>query len=335
MELIENLEMYASSGLPIVKALELVGHALVKKRRESIVRAYNAVEAGQMLSPVLSKEVGISDAIAGLISCGEESGRLGESLRVAHAIMTRQDELIKKCLSAMTYPTIIGLATVALTIGLMRGIMPQIIPLLSGLHTDLPLLTKITIASSNLMGSYGIYILAGLVTASISVSFIYRKLNGVRSIIQKVVLEFPILGGVIRSYALAIFFQSLGALVESGMNVDLAYESASMAVSLLPLRRSLMSKIDNVRHGEAMSLSFNKDMPPYISPLIAAGEASGRLGQSLGRAAHLIDRELDHSLKKLTSLIEPIMMIGMGCIVGSVALSIMMPIYDISRALQK
>jgi type II secretory pathway component PulF len=75
-------------------------------------------------------------------------------------------------------------------------------------------------------------------------------------------------------------------------------------------------------------------MPSYVAPLVAAGEASGNLGKALSRAARILDRELDHSLKRLTALIEPAMMLGMGAAVGSIALSIMMPIYDISKALQ-
>jgi len=332
--LIERLEMYVSAGLPIDRALAAAGEGLSKKQSCSLTRVQIAVESGQSLSSALAREVRLSSAIVGLISCGESSGAVALTLKSAHALMERQDELMKKCLSALTYPTVIGLAAVGLTVGLVRGVMPQIIPLLLGLHADLPLLTKIVIAVSQGFTSYGIFLLIGA-SLVIGVGFwIYKKWLGVRSLIHRMLMSTPIVGSLVNRYALAVFFQSMGALVESGMPADEAFIRTAPSIGLVPLRRRLASAAPKVSRGEPLHEAFGKGMPAYIAPLIAAGEASGNLGNALSRAASILDRELDHALKRLTSLIEPVMMLGMGAAVGSIALSIMMPIYDISKALQ-
>ena len=332
--LIERLEMYVSAGLAIDRAIAAAGEGSSKRQHTSLIRVRLAVESGQSLSGALAREVRLPQAIVGLISCGESSGAVAATLKSAHALMERQDELLKKCLSALTYPTVIGLAAVVLTIGLVKGVMPQIIPLLLGLHADLPILTKIVIAISEGFTAYGAFLLIGIsLVIGIGV-WVYKRMLEVRSFIHRLLMSTPIVGSLVNRYALAVFFQSMGALVESGMPADAAFARTAPSISLIPLRRRLESAAPLVSRGEPLHEAFGRGMPAYIAPLVSAGEASGNLGKALSRAALILDRELDHSLKRLTALIEPVMMLGMGGAVGSIALSIMMPIYDISKALQ-
>ena len=332
--LIERLEMYVSAGLPIDRALGAACEGLSKKQRQSLSAVQSAVESGQSLSGALSREIRLPSAIVGLVSCGESSGAIAATLKSAHALLERQDELLKKCLSAMTYPAVIGLATIVLTVGLVRGVMPQIIPLLLGLHADLPILTKIVIAISQGFTTYGLYLLIVISLAIGIGAWTYKKWLRIRFMIHRMLMSTPIVGSLVNRYALAVFFQSMGALVGSGMPADEAFIKTATSISLVPLRRRLASAAPKVSRGEPLHEAFGKEMPAYVAPLIAAGEASGNLGNALSRAALILDRELDHSLKRLTALIEPVMMLGMGAAVGSIALSIMMPIYDISKALQ-
>ena len=130
--LLERLELYISSGLALNKALLLAAQGISKKQAIALTRMREAVESGASLSAALVKSMRISPTIISLISHGESGGELGKVLGQARALLEREDELIKKCMSAMTYPLVIGLFAVGLSIGLMRGIMPQIIPMLNG-----------------------------------------------------------------------------------------------------------------------------------------------------------------------------------------------------------
>lgn len=146
----------------------------------------------------------------------------------------------------------------------------------------------------------------------------------------------PIVGRLARYYSLALTVRSLGSLVESGAALGESYVRVAETMPLLPLRSAFKKKSADISRGVPLGtvLSGMKRMPSYIAPLVSAGEASGTLGISLVRAADILDRDIEHALKRLTALVEPVMMAGMGCAVGAIALSIMMPIYDVSKALQ-
>ena len=124
--------------------------------------------------------------------------------------------------------------------------------------------------------------------------------------------------------------------MSSGASITDSYNRVSSRVFLVPLRTYLMERSSGISHGISLASVFStiNHIPAYVCPLVSAGEASGTLGSSLLRAADIIDRDIENSLKRLTSLIEPIMMVGIGGVVGAIALSIMMPIYDVTRVLQ-
>jgi type II secretory pathway component PulF len=331
---IERLEMYISSGMQLGLAVAHAGHGLSKKQCLSLDHVRDQVEGGLALSSSLARQIGYPPSVIGIVSCGESSGNLPQALRLAHSLLEREDDLRKKCASAMTYPAVIGVAAGTLTIGLVRGIMPQITPLLTGMHADLPMLTKIVIGASDLIGAYGIWAVLFALALAMLLVWSYRKLNPFRSLAHRAIIHVPIIGELIERYSLAVFFHSMGALTESGMAADAAFEEAIIAVGLLPLRDRLAGSIKIVVHGGSLASVFADGMPRYIAPLVSAGEASGNLSNSLSRAANILDKDIDHSLKRMTALIEPVMMIFMGTTVGGIALSIMMPIYDISKNLQ-
>ena len=233
----------------------------------------------------------------------------------------------------MAYPAVIGLATVALTIGLVQGIMPQIIPLLSSLHADLPVLTVVVIAISRALLDHGLIGSIAVVLLAMAIMFAYRKSMRVRYVAQKVLLHIPIAGRLINDLSLTLFFRAFGTMVEAGILADVAYEKACSTVSFLPLKCLLEQNISPLKNGEKFHTIAGR-MPAYVESLITAGEASGNLGGSLRRIDSILGKELEHALKKITAMVEPAMMIGMGSMVGSIALSIMMPIYDISKNLQ-
>ncbi len=323
-----------SSDMHIGMAISHAGEGLLAKQKISLGRVRTFVENGQSISSVFARELRYPSAIVGIIACGESSGNLSSAFKCSHALLEREDDLIKKCVSALVYPCVIGAAAVVLVIGLVRGVMPQIIPLLVGMHVELPVLTKGVMKMSEFMMSYGIE--AGAVSVLfVSVMVVaYRKLPQARILVHRLGVRVPLFGNLIERYALAVFFQSMGALTESGMAADVAYQKAVAAISLIPLRKKLETTMQSITNGATFGSIFAHRMPAYIAPLIAAGEASGNLASAFSRAAAILDRELDYSLKHMTGLIEPIMMIGMGLSVGAIALSIMMPIYDISKNLQ-
>jgi type II secretory pathway component PulF len=333
---LENIEMYLSAGLALHIALGAVGSAYKKRQQIMIMSVRTDIEKGNLFSKSLDRHYNFTPSIIGLIEQGERSGNMSHALNLARKIIEKEDFLIKTCTGALAYPIIIFIFAVVLTLCLMRGVMPQITPLLRSLHVSLPLITRIMMYISEHIVLYGFQGLIGLSLCALFFVYVYRKWYQFRRLSHKIMMYLPFLGSLIRYYSLSLSLRSLGSLVSSGMNIVDSYIHAIKNIPLIPLKELFMHQTKSLSQGSSLFLIFSKvkNMPPYVSPLIGAGEASGTLGASLVRSADILDRDIEQGLKRLTALIEPVMMIGIGCIVGSIALSIMMPIYDVSKALQ-
>ncbi len=336
MIVLEQLGSYISAGITLDRALEIVARSSVRHLRVDIDSIRTEVIAGTRLSSALRVHMDLSGSLVGLIEHGEVSGSLATALESARVSMERTSDMTKKCVSALIYPAVIACFSVLLILGLIRGVMPHITPMLISLHVPLPLLTRTMMSLTDIVLAYGIWIGCASLIIGIMMFVTYRRVELIRYIYQRVLLYVPIVSGGLLRYSYSMYLRSLGSLIDAGMNVPEAYDRTAMTVSLLPLGRTLRRCSALVHTGLSLSVVFERiRMPTYISSLVAAGESSGTLGRSLIRCADLIDRELDHLIKRLTSLIEPLMMVAMGGAVGSIALSIMMPIYDISKTLQQ
>ena len=144
---LERIEMYFSSGLEINKTLLIMENGLKNNHKTCVIEVRKNIESGMPLHHSLESVIGISRTTAGLIEYGEISGTLAKALLTAKNLLEKEDELLKKCINALIYPVVIGIFAVLLTIGLIRGVMSQIIPLLKSLKVDLPIITKLTISA--------------------------------------------------------------------------------------------------------------------------------------------------------------------------------------------
>jgi len=333
---LEQVGLYISCGLPVTRAIEICKDGRTKGERAGLEALVESVQSGQIISLGLRHYLGISPTLCALIEHGSASGGLEKSLHAARTLLEREEELIKKCLSAMTYPIVIGIFALLLVFGLVRGIMPQIIPMLLGLHVSLPLLTRVVITFSDYLTHYGIYAAAVIILAYVILAYLYRRHEKTKMIVQRIFLMIPLAGKLLYNYTLTVFLRAEGALIESGVSVPVSSEKTVCMINLIGLREALNIHIDEVGRGVSLGTVLARiKMPAFVPQLIAAGEASGTLGRSIIRAADILDRDIEHTLKKLTALIEPVLMVAMGAVVGAIALSIMMPIYDISKVLQK
>ncbi|MES2314995.1 MAG: type II secretion system F family protein [Patescibacteria group bacterium] len=334
--LLEHIEMYVSAGLTLHDALKAIESASSRKQKKSLRRVSVSVEQGHLLSSGLAQHIQLPPTIVALIEHAEYSGTLPKALGLARMILEREDQLLRSCLSSLTYPIVIALFAGMLTIGLMQGVMPQIIPMLKSLHISLPVLTQVVIYISEHVVSHGLYICAGIICTGSVALFAYKKFAAFKLLVQQAYIRIPIAGNLFRLYYLSLFARSLGGLISSGTQITDAYERVIGKINMLPLRRYFLARLERVQQGSPLSIIVAdiKGIPAYVRPLVSAGEISGTLGTSLMRVADIIDRDIEHSLKRLTSLIEPVMMICIGSVIGAIALSIMMPIYEVSKILQ-
>lgn len=332
---LERLELCLSAGVSISGALDVASQGLPSRLIARTIVIRKIVEAGGSFSTALVEYMGLSLTLAGLIEHGQSSGTLAGALCQTKTILERQDELRKRCFSALIYPVVIGIFAGLVTIGLVKGIMPQIIPLLKNLHVSLPLITRIVIAFSEGLLVYGVIVVIVTIVVGIILLIVFKHFIGFRYFCHKTLLLVPLVGNIVFNYFLAVFLRSFGAMVQSGMAHPHAYFSVVEATYLLPLKFVLQQSLSDINAGYSVGQIFRKKhIPPFVASIITAGEISGTLGICITRAADILDRDIDHSLKRATALIEPVMMILVGAVVGVIAVSIILPIYDISKVLQ-
>jgi type II secretory pathway component PulF len=335
---LEQLSLYMSAGLQIDRALVVIQNSSPKHLQIALHKIRTSIESGMSFSKSFSQLVSNSSAVTSLIHQGELVGDLGKALYSAKVLLERGEELSKKCWSAMIYPLVIGFFACLLTLGLVRGVMPQIIPMLLSLHVKLPLLTRVVIWCSSNIIDYGLWIAIACTIVVASFVYSYKKLLPIREVVQRGILGLPVIGGAFRSYCSSVFLRSCGTMIESGMSVSDAYKGTTEGVFLIPLKKRYDIYSDSLYRGQTLSRILSASemkFPSFVPALVSVGEASGTLSVSLINSANIIDKDIEYMLKKLTALIEPVMMAGMGSVVGSIALSIIMPIYDISKVLQR
>lgn len=332
-----KLEMYISAGLTTYESLQIVSEGMNKSRKKKqIVSICNAVSSGSTFSRSLKDFLNTKDSISSLISHGESSGSLGQCLKTARVILEKEQDLRRKCTSALLYPMIIGIFALLMTIGLMRGIMPQIAPMLRGLGVPLPFLTRFMISVSDIFAKQGLYILLVVAIICIVLVILYRHSIGFRRSTQYILIKIPLIGNFLKNHSLIGFLRSMGSLIVSGASSTRAFSSVSLTISILPIRNRYIQLSPNVDQGVPVGqVILACGAPSSVSTLLLAGEKTGVLGESMLRSAEILETDLDLALKNMTSLIEPLMMVCMGTGVGLVALSIILPIYDISKVLQR
>ncbi len=337
MSLLEQLELFLSAGLAIDRALSAVQDVMSPRRSSDIGRICGMVREGRGLSESMSAYVQLPDQLWDLIRHGEASGTIAEAMSLARSILEKADVIRSKCVSASIYPIVIAVLSSILVIGLMRGVMPQIAPLLAGLDADLPILTRIVMRCSDLMTSYGIYALCVGICMSIAARSAYRHSVTIRWYVHSILMATPVIGMISVMHAWSLFFRSSGSMIQAGLPASSAYATMSSCMTLLPLRDRTSTSSSLIGSGSTWA-SIMRDMslrvPRSAVALISAGEASGQLGLSLIRAADAADRDIERMIASTVSLIEPALMAIMGTAVGAIALSIMMPIYEMSRILQ-
>lgn len=331
-----QLHSYLQAGFTLDRALLTIQDSYKSRYRISINNCLISIQKGISLSKAVESNITKSNIVFALISQGESSGSVIEAISMSASILEQREQLKKKVFSALIYPVVIAIFSVIMIVGLVRGVIPQIAPILTSLRLQLPLMTRIVIKTSNILSQHGLMIVLLLTILIFLVTYSVKKYNKISYIFDFIILKFPIMGRMINSVNLSVFLRSCGSMLNAGVTVNNAFTQSCVSISNNFLKEKIRNNLAHINDGTSLIKIFNNTkVPPYVLPMITSGEASGTLGQALVGSASILEKEIENNLKKIVSLIEPIMMAGMGTVVGSIALSIMMPIYSISSAIQR
>ncbi|MSQ52544.1 MAG: type II secretion system protein GspF [Betaproteobacteria bacterium] len=326
-----------SAGLPIEQSLT----ALIEQTEDAAAAAVFAgvraeVVAGHSLQTALSRFEDVFPPIyRALINAGEKSGALPRLLSRLAQYLESQQSIRRKILQALLYPMIVTVVALAVIAGLVAYVVPQIVGVFQQSKQALPLLTQVLIFASEMLRAGGLWLAVGLAIAAILARRALRN-EALRLRLDSRLLRLAVIGRFLRTIDSSRFASTLAILIESGVPLLAALEAGKGVISNRVLRRSVEHAIERVREGSplARALAAEGLFPPLLIHLVASGETSGALEEMLARAAHQQNIEFEHRTALALGLLEPFMILFMGCFVLLIVLAVLLPIIDINLLLR-
>lgn len=334
----KHLAIMVKTGMPILDSLQLLKKQTKSRALKKILDyIISEVSNGQFLSTALDKYRRIfGDLFVNIVRVGEASGILFENLNYLATELKKRQALKKKIRGAMIYPMVILAATIGVAGLLTMYIFPKILPIFQSMKIALPLTTRILIAVSAFMINYGHFVIIGIIAFIIGFIFLLR-LRAIKYVFHRLIIVLPVVGTISKNYNMANFCRTFGLLLKSDVKVVEAISITANTLTNLVYRKKLEEVAVQITKGEEISKQLDKNsktFPTMVSQMIAIGEATGNLSETLAYLADYYETEVDETTKNLSTILEPVLMIFMGIIVGFIALSIVGPIYQVSQGLK-
>jgi type IV pilus assembly protein PilC len=318
------------AGVSIVRSLDVLAQQTQSPKLRRIIMDIQAeVEAGQTLSKAMSKYPNVfSNLFIGLIRAGEVGGVLEESLQRLAAFLEADVALRRKVRAAMTYPTIVVIAALAIVIGLVTFILPRFFDVFRDLNIkEFPVMTQMLMDFSNFLTSRWYVMIAIVVLVVMAFRMFVRTRIG-RRLYDRLKLKLPVFGPLNHKIALARFSRTLSTLLSSGVPILQALETVAGTVANEIIAEAVMEARARIREGDRIGPPLEKSgmFPPMVVHMISIGEESGALDQMLSKVADFYESEVESTLQSLTSAIEPVLIVLLGGMVGFIVISLLLPL---------
>jgi len=328
-----------NAGLAMVRCLDILSEQTEdKKLQQTLVQVRRDVEGGATLSNALAKHPNVfSTLYTSMVKAGEMGGVLDEVLERLASFMEKDFSLKKKVKSALTYPVVILVMALAIVFFLVTYILPTFVSLFEGMNLTLPLPTKILIGITK--GARDLRVIVPLIIvcvfSSIGISRYIQTPYGKRQY-DLLKLNVPVFGLLNKKVAISRFCRTLGTLLSSGVPIMQALEIVGKASGNEIIAMTVTKIRDSIREGESIATPLGSSgmFPPMVTQMVAVGEETGNLDAMLAKISDFYDTEVEYLLASLTSMLEPIMIVGMGGIVGFIVISVFLPLYQLIGSLQ-
>jgi type IV pilus assembly protein PilC len=326
-----------NSGLPLVQALDILAEQSENKALKDVTRAvvYD-VESGHTLADALRKHPkAFTELYVNMVAAGEAGGILDTILLRLATFMEKNDALVRKVKGAMIYPAVIfSVAGMAIVI-LLIFVIPVFQDMFAGIGQQLPLPTRIVIGASNVLKGFWWAIGGGAFLIFWGTKKYYATPAGKLNI-DKFMLHVPVLGDLIRKSAVSRFTRTLGTLIASGVSILDGLEITAKTAGNRVIHDAVMESRASIAGGETIAapLQKSKVFPPMVISMIAVGEQTGGLDEMLSKIADFYDEEVDAAVEALLSLMEPVMIVVLGVVVGGMIIAMYLPIFNMINAVQ-
>jgi len=327
-----QLATMIDAGLPLVQCLDILAQQQEKKVFQKALHDIRmAVEGGATFSASLKRHPKIfSTLYTNMVEAGEAGGILDTILNRLAAYIEKAMTLKKRIKTAMFYPSTIVTVAVVVVIFLLIYVIPTFEQLFEGFGATLPLPTVIVLEASRIVRAYVLVMLAGLVAAVVGLRFYYRTPGG-KMAIDKLLLRLPVVGSLIRKVAVAKFTRTLGTLISSGVSILEGLDITARTAGNKVVEEAVLKARTTIAQGKTIAepLQASGVFPLMVVQMIAVGEQTGALDRMLNKIADFYDEEVDVAVAGLTALLEPLLVIFLGVIIGGVVIAMYLPIFKL------
>ncbi|MGD8240912.1 MAG: type II secretion system F family protein [Armatimonadota bacterium] len=321
-----------NAGMNLMKCLDVLRGQTGDERLKKIIdQARSDIASGQSLTEALSKHPRVfSPLYVNMIKAAEAGGILDVILNRLASYLEKEMEVMGKIKSAMVYPVIVLVFSILMTLVLVFFILPKFKTIFDDIGVALPLSTKLLLDSSYYAIHYW-YVPVAVVVGTIIGYRAYTGTETGRYHVDALKLRLPIVGDLVRKMSISRFSRTFATLISSGVATPTALDIVSATTGNAVIEKAVQDAKQNIMHGDKLSspLMISGVFPDMITQMISVGEETGRLDEMLTKVSDFYDEEVDAVIKGLTSIIEPVLIVGLGLLVGFVAVSVITPIYNL------
>ena len=324
-----------NSGLPIIQCLDIQATQQENKEFKKVLSTIkNDVETGETLADALRKHQTTFDSLyCNMVEAGETGGALDVILGRLAFFMEKNMKLKKQVKGALVYPaSVVSVAVIVIAI-MMIFVIPAFQKMFSSFGAELPLLTQIIVNISAFMRNNIILIIAVIFLISFTLKKTYQKSDKAHHFFDNMFLKMPIFGMLLRKVAVAKFTRTLGTMISSGVPILTSLEIVARTAGNVVIEKAILSTRESISQGKTIAepLMDSGIFPPMVVQMISVGETTGALDQMLNKIADFYDDEVDTAVSAITSLIEPLLMVFLGGILGTMIVGMYLPIFKLGE----
>jgi type IV pilus assembly protein PilC len=320
------------AGLPMVQCLDILSKQMDSLEfRRIVTEIKDSVSSGSTLSEAMKKhKKAFDDLYVNMVEAGEMGGALDTILVRLAGYREKADSLARKIRGAMVYPAVVSVVAISATVAMLTFIVPVFAKMFAGLGAELPGPTQFVLNLSHVLQRFYLVIIGIVAAGIIGLRMILKNDQG-RLYFDKFMLKTPIFGDLIRKASVARFTRTLGTLIQSGVTILDALEITAKTAGNRVLQVAIKKSVISIAEGDTITSPLKESgvFPPMVIQMIGVGEKTGGLDEMLSKIADFYDEEVDAAVSALTGLIEPVVIVVMGAVIGGILIAMYLPMFDI------
>jgi type IV pilus assembly protein PilC len=328
-----QLSTMLAAGIPLVQAFEIVANGNEKAAMQRLILEIKAdVEGGTSLHETLAKHpLYFDDLYVNLVEAGEQAGALESLLDKVATYKEKTEALKKKVKKALFYPAAVLAVAIIVTVVLLLFVIPEFESLYKGFGADLPAFTQMVINLSKFVQHNGIYLAVVLGFAGYAFFYFKKRSRAMREFLDRLSLKIPIIGPILNKAAIARYARTLSTMFSAGVPLVEALDSVAGATGNIVYEKAVLRMRDEVSTGQRLQRSMENTglFPNMVNQMIAVGEESGSLDEMSAKVATFYEAEVDNAVDAMSSLLEPLIMVILGVLVGGLVIAMYLPIFKL------